>query len=97
MRNPIHPNDLGPAPKAEIQGANDDYLTRILELELHRGLTTLEAAQFLGISKHTLENARVSGRGPPFHRVGRLVRYTLQDILAFRRHCRSTSEGQGDV
>lgn len=38
-------------------------------------LTTVEAANYLRIEKRTLENWRVSGRGPAFVRLGGAVRY----------------------
>ena len=43
-------------------------------------LSTRQAADLLGISKRTLEAMRLSGRGPRYTKVGRLVRYT-DDLL----------------
>ncbi len=43
-----------------------------------------DAAVILGISDRTLENYRVrDGGGPPFTRVGRLVRYKVADLRAW--------------
>jgi excisionase family DNA binding protein len=57
-------------------------------------LTPPDAADFLRISVRTLERLRVTGTGPIFVKVGRLVRYpqsSLDSWLASRaRH--STSE-----
>ena len=39
-------------------------------------LSTSQAAELLGISKRTLEAMRLSGRGPCYTKIGRLVRYT---------------------
>ncbi|MGD2114479.1 MAG: helix-turn-helix domain-containing protein [Acidobacteriota bacterium] len=43
-------------------------------------LDQTEAAEFLAVSTRTLEGWRSSGGGPPFVRVGRRVRYRLQDL-----------------
>ena len=43
-----------------------------------------DAAVLLGISKRTLENYRVRhDGGPPFSRVGRIVRYKVADLRAW--------------
>lgn len=57
-------------------------------------LRTREAASFTGLSKSTLEKLRVSGNGPPYIRVGRVVLYDPDDLdrwLAAHRR-QSTSE-----
>lgn len=41
------------------------------------------AAEYLGIKIQTLANWRVEGRGPKFYRVGRLVRYRIEDLEAW--------------
>lgn len=47
-------------------------------------VTTKEAAKRLGgIKPKTLEMWRVSGKGPRFIKVGRLVRYTVNDLDAY--------------
>ena len=38
-------------------------------------LRTPEVAKFLGVSITKLEHMRIEGRGPPWIRVGRSVRY----------------------
>lgn len=45
--------------------------------------TTKEAASCLGISEKTLANWRVSGIGPKYLKVGRLVRYREEDIQSW--------------
>lgn len=56
-------------------------------------LTTVEAAALLRCSRQFLEGARVHGDGPPFTRMGRLVRYRRSAILAWmaKREVASTS------
>lgn len=58
-------------------------------------LTTLEAAQYLGISKAFLERDRWAGARVPFIKVGsRAVRYRREDLEAFvqSRVRKSTSQ-----
>jgi hypothetical protein len=61
---------------------------------LHQRLRTPAAAEYLGCAESTLEKKRVSGDGPPFIRLGRIIVYDSRDLdvwLASRRRC-STSE-----
>ena len=48
-------------------------------------LTTKQAAQFVGLSESTLNQYRVTGRGPKFIRLGgtRLVRYDRAQLEAW--------------
>lgn len=47
-------------------------------------LTTIQAAEYLGLSPQTLADWRHKGAGPKFVRVGtRTVRYRLSDLDAF--------------
>lgn len=46
-------------------------------------LMTAEAAEFLRISKPHLEKCRVYGGGPRFVRLGRSVRYRIEDLQAW--------------
>jgi predicted DNA-binding transcriptional regulator AlpA len=47
-------------------------------------LNTAAAAEYIGLSKSTLEKARIYGGGPPFVRVtSRAVRYRMQDLEAW--------------
>jgi excisionase family DNA binding protein len=45
-----------------------------------RLLDQREAARILGVSVRTLERHRISGTGPQFCRIGRLVRYRERDL-----------------
>ena len=60
----------------------------------HWRLRTPEAADYLGYAESTLEKKRVTGDGPPFIRLGRLVVYDSRDLDAWlaERRARSTSE-----
>lgn len=58
-------------------------------------LTTQEASEYLGLAVSTLNKWRVYGNGPQFIKLGRAVRYRLEDLTAFATACSrlSTSEG----
>jgi len=59
-------------------------------------LSTPQAAELLGISRKTLEKWRLVGGGPAFRKVGRLVRYTsddLQNWLDSRRRVSTSDPG----
>ena len=56
---------------------------------------TRQAAEYLGLSKSTLDKMRVQGDGPVFVRLGgRAIGYDLDDLNAWieAQRCRSTSE-----
>jgi hypothetical protein len=57
---------------------------------------TPEAAAYLIIQPATLEQWRWSGKGPPFIKIGRIVRYRISDLDAYlsERVFRSTTEAQ---
>lgn len=46
----------------------------------HQILDTRDAADFLGLSPHTLERWRWSGNGPRFLKMGKAVRYRRADL-----------------
>jgi excisionase family DNA binding protein len=49
----------------------------------HLILTTREAAEATGLAVPTLNKLRVYGGGPPFLKLGRSVRYRLDDLQAW--------------
>lgn len=46
-------------------------------------LTTAEAADFLRLSKSTLDKWRCEGGGPHFSKLGKRVIYALDDLMDF--------------
>ncbi len=44
-------------------------------------LTTQQAAELLAIEPRTLESWRLTGRGPRYRKLGRLVRYSQTDLV----------------
>lgn len=47
-------------------------------------LTTVEAAEFLGVSKSWLEHRRCDGTGPAYDKYGRLVRYRPEKLREYQ-------------
>lgn len=43
-------------------------------------MTPQQAADYLGVAKHTLARWRVEGGGPPFLKLGGPVRYDVSDL-----------------
>jgi predicted DNA-binding transcriptional regulator AlpA len=55
-------------------------------------LDTVEAADYLGLGKSTLDKLRVSGGGPAFIKIGKRVVYDPADLDAwFSQHKRSST------
>jgi hypothetical protein len=46
-------------------------------------MTTAELADFIRASKQSLEQDRYLGRGLPYIRIGRKIRYEREDVLKF--------------
>ena len=57
-------------------------------------LDTAAASLRTGVSESTLQKWRVTGSGPPYFKLGRLVRYDGTDLAKWMGSCRirSTSE-----
>lgn len=54
------------------------------DLEAERALDTRQTAALTGHAEITLAQWRALGKGPPFFRCGRSIRYRLGDVLAWR-------------
>jgi len=52
-------------------------------LSNHPGLDDLDVAERLGISVRTVRAWRLEGKGPAYHHVGALVRYSLADLASW--------------
>jgi hypothetical protein len=57
-------------------------------------LTDIQLAQIIGKSEQTLRNDRNNGRGFPFYKVGRSVRYRLDECLTLVEQCRVSPEAE---
>ena len=64
-----------------------------------RCLRTNEAASYTGLSKSTLEKLRVTGGGPEYAALGRVVVYRIEDLDAwvFAHKRRSTSDNRPEA
>ncbi len=61
-------------------------------------LSTAEAARHCHLSPRTLDGYRRSGGGPAYHKLGRLVRYSIQDLdewIAGSRRLSTARDGGG--
>ncbi|TLF58472.1 helix-turn-helix domain-containing protein [Nocardia cyriacigeorgica] len=56
---------------------------RSTTVELPELLTGRQTAEYIGVSEDTLAQDRYLGRGLPYVRVGRRIRYRASDIAAF--------------
>ena len=67
------------------------------ETTRHRLVDENEAADLLGLSKRTLQAWRVRGGGPPFLKLGRLVRYDVTMLWGWAAShvAENTSHGEG--
>jgi len=55
----------------------------VMTPEVDRLLSTSEAARYLGVREQLLVTWRYENRGPAFHRLGRLVRYSTDELAAW--------------
>lgn len=62
---------------------------------LAAGISTAEAAAFLGLAPSSLETMRVRGGGPPYEKIARRVRYRRSDLLAFKLAATRSSTSSG--
>lgn len=62
--------------------------------EQRRRVRTAEASRYLNLSESTLEKYRLTGFGPRYAKLGRIVTYSLEDLDAWvgARIRTSTSE-----
>jgi excisionase family DNA binding protein len=49
----------------------------------HKLMTTSQAADYMELKPSTLEVWRVYGKGPRFMKLGKAVRYRMEDLNAF--------------
>lgn len=56
-------------------------LAQVYSLPARAWVTAAEAASVTGLSEMALATRRSLGQWPPYHRIGRLIRYRLGDLL----------------
>lgn len=57
-------------------------------------MTRAQAAEFLGIPAHTLENWVGRHMGPPYYKVGKRVWYDQRDLDAWVQTCRRDPQAE---
>lgn len=57
-------------------------------------LTVKEAAEYVGLSIHTLNAYRITGDGPAYFKLGRLVRYDRAQLEQWARRDQRMSTSQ---
>jgi predicted DNA-binding transcriptional regulator AlpA len=60
-----------------------NYLQGEKEMEEKRFINENEVASITGLSVQTLRNWRFQGKGIPYIKAGRSVRYQYQDVIAY--------------
>jgi hypothetical protein len=56
-------------------------------------VTEKTAARILGTTEKTLQQWRHYRRGPSYHKAGRCVRYSMDDLKSYMASCRVEIEG----
>lgn len=78
-------SSTSPRPLATAVNHDDPLITgRVRDSALPR-LNEKQLAERWGVSVRTLQATRVKGSGVPFVRIGRAVRYRLEDVLAYEQ------------
>jgi hypothetical protein len=67
------------------RGHDDSIITGLVRDNGLPRLNEKQLAERWGVSVRTLQAARVKGGGVPFVRIGRAVRYRLEDVLAYEQ------------
>lgn len=58
-----------------------------------KAMTEKDTAAYMCVSEKTLQKWRWQGCGPAFLKVGRLIRYRLEDVDAYLDSCKRTMAG----
>jgi hypothetical protein len=82
-------------PSCALPAFSPEFLTfREVEMARQRKSplrTTAETAEFFRLKKHTLENMRWQGTGPPFRKIGGRVFYHIADLKQWSEQARRRS------
>ena len=62
----------------------------------NRTLTDVEVATRLGVSRFTVRSWRLKGQGPKFLKMGRAVRYRVQDVDEYERQALVETQAEAD-
>jgi hypothetical protein len=81
LARPVCPAAISATAMPLVGATNTDYAQRSVLPRLNEK----QLADRWGISVRTLQAVRVKGGGVPFIRIGRAVRYRLEDVLAYEQ------------
>lgn len=59
------------------------YFLKEREVNMHQAINEIEVAQTLNLSVQTLRNWRNQRKGPPYLKIGRSVRYSVEDLVNY--------------
>jgi hypothetical protein len=82
------------------QTRSESTPSRLARRSAKRGYTEAQAAEYIGMSRSFLRQARMNGDldnrtpGPPYIRIGRSIRYLLDDLDAWLEEFRVNQGGQ---
>lgn len=62
-----------------------------------RFVDTEAAARYVALSAHTLECYRSLGGGPAYHKFGKWVRYSVEDLDTWAASCRRSTAASPDA
>lgn len=84
VREAIARRSRVPVPKAHhLDSRADEIAAKGSGGDPHELLRQVAVAAWLGVSMQWLEIGRHAGYGPPFIRIGRMVRYRRSDVIAW--------------
>jgi predicted DNA-binding transcriptional regulator AlpA len=72
-------------------------LSTLIAHDIDSALNENQAAEFLGLSTRTLQAWRVRGGGPRYCKIGRSVRYSRRELIAFQQTHTFTSTTEADA
>ena len=59
-----------------------------MERKIQQYVNEKEVSEITGLALPTLRNYRHLGKGPKYSKIGRCVRYSLDDVIAFMESCK---------
>ena len=69
--------------KIDYQWFTNDQVGELRQTYKERFGTVREVSAITGLAEQTLANQRFNGKGIPYHKVGRAVRYYLPEVFEY--------------
>lgn len=64
-------------------------------MEQDKFISDVQLSKFIGKAAQSLRNDRQQGKGPPYYKIGRSVRYKFSEVLSYLESRRVDPEGAG--